>query len=124
MRDVNRYMRHTIPVQAEEHAASRKRSAAIFGNRFFAEVVVAVDQLSGPNDVLVTTRRVASQTALSDSLVRPVMLRLRAAGLITDLPREGGVRSTLHYQVLRGPAWAGVLAACIATINETVPAER
>ena len=108
-------------MQADEHAASRDRSAAIFGNRFFAEVVVAVDRLSGPDDSLVTTRRVASVTALSDSLVRPVMLRLRTAGLITDLPREGGSRSTLHYQVQRGPVWAGVRATCIAMIEQTVP---
>ncbi len=112
-------------MQADEHATSRDRSAAIFGNRFFADVVVAVDRLSGPDDTFVTTRRVASETALSDSLVRPVMLRLRAAGLITDLPRESGPRSTLLYQVQRGPVWTGVLAACIATIDETVPtAER
>lgn len=125
LRDVKRYTRHTTHVQEDEHATSRDRSAAIFGNRFFADVVVAVDRLSGPDDAFVTTRRVASETALSDSLVRPVMLRLRAAGFIADLPREGGPRSTLLYQVQRGPVWTGVLAACIATIDETVPtAER
>jgi hypothetical protein len=116
---------YTALMQADEQGASRDRSAALFGNRFFADVVVAVERLSGPDDALVTTRRVASATALSDSLVRPVMLRLRTAGLITDLPREGGSRSTLHYQVQRGPIWEGVLAACAATIAEPAPdAER
>jgi hypothetical protein len=116
------YTRHTIHVQADGHAASRDRSAAIFGNRFFAEVVIAIDRLSGPHDTFVTTRRVANETGIGDSLVRPVMLRLRNAGLIAGLPREGGSRSTLLYQVRRGPLWAGVLAACIATIDDTVPA--
>ena len=66
---MKRYTRHTTHVQADEHATSRDRSAAIFGNRFFADVVAAVDRLSGPDDAFVTTRRVASETALSDSLV-------------------------------------------------------
>ncbi len=110
---------------ADEHAASRDRSAALFGNRFFAEVVAAIDRLSGAEDALVTTRRVAHELVLSDSLVRPVMLRLHAAGLLTDLPREGGSRSTLLYQVRRGPFWAAVLAACIAaTDDSTRAAER
>ncbi len=125
MRDVKRYTRHTTHVQADEHEASRDRSAAIFGNRFFADVVAAIERLSGPEDAFVTTRRVATETGLSDSLVRPVILRLRAAGLITDLPREGGSRSTLLYEVQRGPVWTAVLEACIATVDETVPsAER
>lgn len=106
-------------MQADEYAASRNRSAAIFGNRFFAEVVTAIDRVSGPEDALVTTRRIASDLVVSDSLVRPVMLRLRAAGLLTDLPREGGPRSTLLYHVRRGPLWAAVLAACIATADGT-----
>jgi hypothetical protein len=109
-------------VQADEYAASRDRSAAIYGNRFFAEVVVAIDRLSGPDDAFVTTRRVANGTGVGDSLVRPVMLRLLNAGLIADLPREGGSRSTLLYQVRRGPLWAGVVAACVATIDDAVPA--
>lgn len=122
MRDVKCYMSHTTHMQADERAASRDRSAALFGNRFFADVVTAVGRLSGAEDAFVTTRRVATETGLSDSLVRPVMLRLRAVGLITDLPREGGSRSTLLYQVRRGPLWMAVLAACLATIDEAVSA--
>jgi hypothetical protein len=106
-------------VQADEHALLRDRSAALFGNRSFAEVVTAIDRLSGPEDGFVTTRRVASDTGIGDSLTRPVMLRLRNAGLISELPREGGPRSTLLYQVRRGPLWTAVLAACLATIDET-----
>jgi len=123
MRDVKRYTRHTIRVQPERHEAARERSSAIFNNRFFADVVLAVDRLSAPDDAFVTTRMIASETMLSDSLVRPVMLRLRTAGLITALPRAGGPRSTLYYQVRRGPLWTGVQAACVASIveDETAP---
>jgi hypothetical protein len=124
MRDVKRYTRHTTHVQADEHPSLRDRSAAVFGNRFFVEVVAAVERLSGPEDGFVTTRRVANDTGISDSVARPVMLRLRNAGLIAELPREGGPRSTLLYQVRRGPLWAAVLAACTSMNNETVRAAR
>lgn len=119
MRDANRYTRHTTHVQADEHAASQERSAALFGNRYFADVVLAVDRLSAAGDAFVTTRMVASDTTLGDSLVRPVMHRLGAAGLIAALPRTGGRRSTLNYQVIRGPLWATLVAVCA----ETTPAD-
>jgi hypothetical protein len=106
-------------VQAEELVALRERSVAIFGNSFFAEVVTAVDRLSAPSEIFVTTRMVASETKLSDSLVRPVLLRLRNTGLIMALPRTGGPRSTLHYQVRRGPLWTAVVAACALIVEET-----
>ena len=111
-RDANRYTRHTTHVRADEHAASQERSAAIFGNRYFAEVVLAVNRLSAVGDAFVTTRMVASDTTLGDSLVRPIMHRLTAAGLIAELPRTGGPRSTLNYQVIRNPLWEAVVATC------------
>jgi hypothetical protein len=118
MRDAKRYTRHTTRVRADGHAASQERSAAIFGNRYFAEVVLAVDRLSAAGDAFVTTRIVASATALGDSLVRPVMLRLDAAGLIVPLPRIGGPRSTLNYQVTRGPLWLALVHACSAAFGQ------
>lgn len=99
-------------MRAEGHAASEERSAAIFGNRYFAEVVLAADRLSATGDAFVTTRMVASATGFGDSLVRPVMIRLDAAGLIAPLPRTGGPRSMLNYQVIRGPMWTAVAGAC------------
>jgi hypothetical protein len=118
MRDANRYTRHTTRVRANEHAASQERSAAIFGNRHFAEVVLAVDRLSSTDDAFVTTRMVASETTFGDSLVRPVMRRLGAAGLLSALPRASGPRSTLNYQVLRGALWTAVVGASAETISE------
>ena len=105
-------------MRADEYAASQERSAAIFGNRYFAEVVLAVDRLSATGDAFVTTRMVASETALGDSLVRPVMRRLDVAGLIAALPRTGGPRSTLNYQVMCGALWSAVVSACAETIRE------
>jgi hypothetical protein len=108
-------MRYIIHVQQREHGASRDRSSAIFGNRYFVDVVLAVNQLSGTEDASVTMRMVASETTLSDSLVRQVMKRLRDAGLIAEQPRTGGTRSARYFQVHRGPLWTGILAACTAS---------
>ena len=113
--DVNRYTCNIIPMPLEEPEASRERSSAIFGNRYFVDVVLAVNDLSGDNRARVTTRMVASQTTLSDSLVRQVMGRLHDAGLIAEQPRAGGRRSPRYFDVHRGPLWTGVLAACVAS---------
>jgi hypothetical protein len=94
--------------------AWREVSAAIFGNRAMAPVITAIEELTRTGDSFVTTRMVASATELGDSLVRPVMLRLVAAGAITQLPRSGGPRSTLYYQVQRGPLWDALMATCRA----------
>jgi hypothetical protein len=92
----------------------RLRSAAVFGNRFFAEVVTAVDRLPGAEDAGVTVRMVAADTGLADSVVRPVMRRLADGGLLAEPAREGSARSPLHYQVLRTPLWLCVLSVCTA----------
>ena len=112
---MNRYMHNIIRVELEEPEASRERSSAIFGNRYFVDVVLAVDQLSGTDDTRVTTRMVASETTLSDSLVRQVMERLHDAGLIAEEPRSGGPRSPRYFQVQQGRLWTGVLATCVAS---------
>ncbi len=90
----------------------REYSAALFGNRFVAEVVTAIQRLAPAHDGAVTTRLVASNTGLSDSLVRPVMLRLAEAGLLTSIERVGGPRSTLRYRIRRAPLWTAVTEAC------------
>ena len=112
---MNRYTRSIIHVTEKEREASRERSSAIFGNRYFVDVVLAVHQLSSAEDTRVTTRMVASETTLSDSLVRQVMQRLRDAGLIAEPPRTGGIRSPRYFLVRRGPLWSSVLAACTAS---------
>jgi hypothetical protein len=112
---MNHYTHNIIRVIQEDGEASRERSSAIFGNRYFVDVVLAMDQLSSADDARVTMRMVASETTLSDSLVRQVMQRLRDAGLVAEPPRTGGARSPRYFQVRRGPLWNGVLSACTAT---------
>lgn len=119
MRYVNRYTRNIIRVELEEHEASRERSSAIFGNRYFVDVVLAVDHLSVDDHARVTMRMVASETTISDSLVRQVIERLHLAGLVTEQPRTGGRRSPRYFQVRRGPLWASLLDACVASRGET-----
>jgi hypothetical protein len=115
MRNVNRYTRNIIRVEFGEHEASRERSSAIFGNRYFVDVVLAFNHLSGDDHARVTMRMVASETTISDSLVRQVMERLHVADLITEQPRTGGPRSPRYFRVCRGPLWASVLEACVAS---------
>jgi hypothetical protein len=117
--DVIRYTRNIIRVQLDEHEASRERSSAVFGNRYFVDVVLAVNHLSGNDHAGVTMRMVASETTISDSLVRQVMERLHLANLITEQPRTGGPRSPRYFQVRWGPFWASVLNACVASRGET-----
>lgn len=112
-RDVIRYTRNIICVDSDERRMTRREySAALFGNRFVAEVVAAIQWLAPAHDSAVTTRMVASRTGLSDSLVRPVMRRLAEAGLLVPTERTGGPRSTLRYQIRREPLWSAVTEMC------------
>ena len=71
-------------------------------------------------DIRVTMRMVASETTISDSLVRQVMERLHDAGLVTEQPRTGGPRSPRYFQVRPGPLWTGVLATCVASRGDAL----
>jgi DNA-binding transcriptional MocR family regulator len=97
-------------MEVDAHEARRELSAAVFGNRAAADVISAINRLITQGDPLVTTRTVATATNLGDSVVRPVMLRLDAAGLIQARPRTSGPRSTLHYEVQRGELWTALHA--------------
>jgi DNA-binding GntR family transcriptional regulator len=95
-------------VDVDVQEARRRLSAAVFGNRAVADVISAINRLTAQGDPLVTTRTVANAANLGDSVVRPVMLRLDAAGLLQAQPRTSGPRSTLHYQVQRGELWTAL----------------
>lgn len=105
---------HGAPWQPGRPEAARLRSEAVFGSRFFGDVVVALARLAAARDVGVTVRMVAADTGLADSVVRPVMRRLRDGGLVTEVARGRGARSPLYYQVRRTPLWEGILSACTA----------
>ncbi|MFD3572554.1 hypothetical protein [Streptomyces sp. NPDC058644] len=93
--------------------ALHRRSSALFGNRYMAEVVVAVDDLTSATGATpVTVRMVASRTGLTDSLVRPVVKRLVDAGLLDPQPQER-LRTASYHQVRRDDGlWDTLVNTC------------
>lgn len=92
-------------MQMEAADDRRSLSAAIFGNRAAADVIRAIVELTRSENRGITTRMVARQAGLGDSVVRPVMLRLQSAGTLAARPRDNGPRSALHYEVQPGDVW-------------------
>lgn len=113
--------RHTIRVDEDSREASRRRSSALFGNRYLAEVVTAiVDLTSATGDTQVTVRMVASHTGLTDSLVRPVIKRLVDAELLHPQPQER-LRGASYHEVQRtGGLWDTLVSAC-RLLHDHVP---
>jgi hypothetical protein len=87
------------------------RSAALFNNSHLADVVLAIGDLAPTPSAFVTTRAVAARLRISDSVVRPVMLRLEATQLLTRLPRLGP-RAEQHYQRADTPTWFALVDLC------------
>jgi hypothetical protein len=98
-------MVHYTGMQIEAADDRRSLSAAIFGNRAAADVIRAIVELTQTDSHGVTTRMVARRAGLGDSIVRPVMLRLQSAGMLTPRPRASGPRSALHYDVQPSDLW-------------------
>lgn len=80
---------------------ARRRSAAVFGNEKLAEVVLFVAAERAP----VTAQVVTTGTGVTYSLARDALRRLVSAGVIQELPRLGGTRSPLYYEVVDGRLW-------------------
>jgi hypothetical protein len=90
---------------------ARTVTHALFNNRAFADVTVAADRiLDAAPQGTVTTRQVAAATGFADSVVRPVMIRLNAAGLLRALPKQGAANSTQLYQRVDDELWQRLLA--------------
>lgn len=107
-------MLHTTLVNVDPPETRRRASAAIFGNRAAAEVIGAIEALTMAGEAAVTTRMVAVQANLGDSVVRPVMLRLLAADAVRPQPRVHGSRSALRYEVQHSELWAALRAVTAA----------
>ncbi|MEW2518626.1 hypothetical protein [Actinacidiphila alni] len=107
-------------MDVDSREALRRRSSALFGNRYLAEVVVAVvDLTSAAGDTAVTVRMVASRTGLTDSLVRPVVKRLVDAQLLLPLPQER-LRGASYHEVRHDDrVWKTLVSAC-RLLNEGV----
>lgn len=106
--------RHTTHVEAVELevAALRARSAAVFGNRYFAEVVAAIVEAAPTPGSLITVRMLAARAGLSDNLVRPVVKRLVEASLLDPHLRERP-RGASYHEVRRADGlWDALVKVC------------
>ncbi len=102
----------------------REISYALFGNRAVIDVVNAIVRLTPASEDFVTTRRVAAVTGLSDSVVRPVMRRLVAAGLLIDLPRGPRMRGEHFHRAPHGPLRDALATLCELIASQTAEADK
>mgnify|MGYP000917581513 CR=1 FL=1 len=84
---------------ADRQARRLSRSFALFNNRHMADVAEHALKAADDSDGLLTTRWVAASTGLADSVVRPVMLRLVEAEILTRLPRMSAGRSAQYFRI-------------------------
>jgi DNA-binding IclR family transcriptional regulator len=92
---------------------TRELSAAVFGNEKFAEVLRALAQQGGA----ATAQQLSKQIRVDHSMVRSVLLRAVAAGVVETLPRTGGSRSAQYYQPTDTELWRATLALAEAVHN-------
>jgi hypothetical protein len=109
---------------SDNAAVARSQCQAIFNNSAFADVVAAADRLMNEAaDGTVTTRRVAADLRVSDSVVRPVMVRLVAAQLLDELPKVGASNGPRLFHRRNEERWAS-LCALITAILPAAPARE
>jgi predicted transcriptional regulator len=96
----------------EDGRVLRDVSSALFNNDKLMEVVLELDrwhrdavQRLDRRYLGVTTRELAKSLGIQDDLVKKVLARLVAAGLLKELPRSGGRRGPLPYEVQQGRQW-------------------
>jgi predicted ArsR family transcriptional regulator len=88
-------------------AEARRLSALLFNNEKFAEVVGILDR-----DGVATAQEVARAIGVTHDLAKIVLVRLGEAGLVKTLPRIGGSRGALPYEIQRGDRWQALAALC------------
>jgi hypothetical protein len=110
LREVIRYTCHCIRVTPSASDGHAERSAALFNNRHLVTVVGAIAQIR--DDDGFTTRRIAVATGLPDSLVRPVIHRLLAAGILEEAHRLPGSRGATYFRTANKSAWTALQALC------------
>ena len=85
------------------------RGSALFNNR---HLIVVVEAIAGRDQAEFSTRQLAQSCGLADSLVRAVLQRLLAAGIIREHARRGGVRGELLYRVRDRMGWDLLVSLC------------
>lgn len=94
-------------------------SSAVFGNDKMVDVVLALDGWSGTP----IAQQIARQIGVQHDLVRKVLTRLETAGLVKALPRAGGSRGPVPWEVQAGPEWSA-LVLLARTLAEVAEEER
>lgn len=97
---------------ASSEEARRAASGALFNNRVVVDVVLAIERIADQRDVFVTTRAIAANTGIVDSVVRPVMHRLVEAQALAAMAKTGGPRSAQYFTIGRAATWEALLALC------------
>ena len=92
---------------------SRGVSTAVFNNSRWIDVVLALDAWTGTP----ITQQLANDLNVMPDLVKKVLVRLEAAHLAKPLPREGGARGPVPWEVQRGPEWSALVEVCAALAN-------
>lgn len=88
------------------------RSAALFNNRHLVTVVQAIADDAPPE---FTTRQIAGYTGLPDSVVRPILHRLRTAEVLVPTRSDAGARGAKYFRAATDTAeWTNLEALCRA----------
>jgi hypothetical protein len=95
---------------------ARSSCHALFNNGTFADAVFVADRImSARDDGLVTTRLVSAELRVSDSVVRPVMMRLVAGGLLDELPKAGATNGPRLFHRRNPHRWTALLELIAST---------
>ena len=90
----------------------RDRSAALFNNCHIVEIVEAIAKVGSRKPF--TTRQIAKETTLADSIVGPVIRRLLGSGLIerTTSTTTGRGRAPNYFRVTASSGWLELKSLC------------
>lgn len=100
-RKVNHFRLYRLGSIVVGSETTRGLSAAVFGNEKFVEVLLALEGQQGA----ATAQQLSKVTGIDHSMVRSVLLRQVAGGLVDALPRSGGRRSPQYYQPADADRW-------------------
>jgi ribosomal protein S25 len=70
-----------------------------------------------------TAQSVATGTGIPYSLTRDALRRLLAAGVVQELPRLGGARSPLYYEIVEGKMWGLFVEMATEVCRDRRPAD-
>ena len=104
-----------------EGEALRERSSAVFGNRYFIEIVTGIAERVPRAEDGLTVRMLAAHTGLTDNLVKPVVLRLINAKLLQAQPPDRPRGPRYHTVQRAGGRWDALVALCTQLAAE-IPA--